>query len=105
MYKPIDGLEYWIYRLCHNAPAKPRTATKFSYNCGQATSSASNHLAKHYSIGSDGAVYTAPSTPTISRGQSMLNGYCSSTAERNAAVEAFNYEIFKGLLMCFFVVE
>jgi hypothetical protein len=35
----------------------------------------------------------------------MLNGYCSSAAERNAAAEAFDYEIFKGLLTRFFVVE
>lgn len=35
----------------------------------------------------------------------MLNGYCSGAAERNAAAEAFDYEIFKGLLTRFFVVE
>lgn len=37
---------YKIYRLCHNAPKKPRSGAKFSYVCKKATSSAMHHLNK-----------------------------------------------------------
>jgi hypothetical protein len=102
LYKPADGLEYWICRLCHNAPRKPRIATPFAYICGKATSSAAHHLKDRHSIGPEGTIArTAPSTPS----QSMLNGYCSGAAERNAAAEAFDYETFKGLITRLFTVE
>ena len=104
LYKPSDGLEYWICRLCHNAPAKPRSPSKFAYVCGKATSSAAHHLKEVHSIGPDGAISrTAPSTP--SHGQSVIDGYCVGAAERNAVAQAFDYEVFKGLLTRFFVVE
>jgi len=104
LYKPADGLEYWICRLCHHQPKKPRNALRFSYPCGKATSSAAHHLKEFHAIGPDGVIVkTMPSTP--SRSQSILDGYCAAAAERNAAAEAFDYETFKGLLTRFFVVE
>jgi hypothetical protein len=106
LYKPSDGLEYWICRLCHLAPKRPRNPVRFSYPCGKATSSAAHHLKEFHSIGPDGVISrTAPSTPSHGGAQSVLDSYCAAAAERNAAAEAFDYETFKGLLVRTFVVE
>jgi hypothetical protein len=106
LWKPADGLEYWICRHCHHAPAKPCTVTRFAYLCSKATSSASHHMKEVHRIGPDGMI-TEPSTPSRGSGvaQSVLDGYCVAAAECNAAAEAFDYETFKGLLTRFFVVE
>lgn len=105
LYKPADGLDYWVCRLCHNGPRKPRTAAKSSYVCNQATSSAANHLERKHFIRRDGVVArTAPSTPS-GQSQSVLDSYCSAASERNAAAEAFDVEVFRGLLTRFFTVE
>jgi hypothetical protein len=65
LYKPADGLDYWVCRLCHNGPRKPCTAAKSSYVCNQATSSAANHLEHKHFIRRDGVVArTASSTPS-----------------------------------------
>jgi hypothetical protein len=50
-------------------------------------------------------IRTMPLPPTISRGQSVLNGYYAGVVERNAVVETFDYEIFKGLITRLFTVE
>ncbi|KAM0692508.1 hypothetical protein Q7P36_007062 [Cladosporium allicinum] len=47
---------------------------------------------------------TTPSTPS-GQSQSILESYCSAASERNTAVEAFDVEVFRGLLTCFFAVE
>jgi hypothetical protein len=107
LYKPADGREYWICRLCHLAPTKPKNAVRFAYLCGKATSSASTHMKDCHHLGPNGPIpRTTPSTPSRGRGtQSVLDGHCAGAAERNAAAEAFNYETFKGFLTRFFVVE
>jgi hypothetical protein len=94
-----------VCRLCHNGPRKPRNAAKSSFVC-KATTAASNHLEMAHQIGKHGMVpRSAPSTPS-GQSQSVLNGYYSAAAsERNAAAEAFDYEIFRGLLTRFFTVE
>jgi hypothetical protein len=35
----------------------------------------------------------------------VLDGYCAAASERNAVAEAFDYEVFKGLLTRLFTVE
>jgi hypothetical protein len=35
----------------------------------------------------------------------VLNGYYAAASERNAVVEAFNYKVFKGLLIRLFTVD
>lgn len=105
LYKPADGLDYWVCRLCHNGSRKPRNAVKSSYVCTKATSSAAHHLDRVHSIGRDGIISrTAPSTPS-GQSQSVLDSYCSAASERNTAAEAFNVEVFRGLLTRFFTVE
>jgi len=106
LHKRIDGLDYWVCRLCHTGPAKPRTAAKSSYVCNQATTSAASYLERVHSIRRDGNMIarTAPSTPS-SHSQSILESYCSAASERNTAIEAFDVEVFRGLLTRFFAVE
>jgi hypothetical protein len=68
-----------------------------------------NHLRELHSIGPEGIITrtprSQPSTPSLSRSQSVLDGYCAAASERNAVAEAFNYEVFKGLLTRLFTVE
>jgi hypothetical protein len=65
-----------------------------------------HHLVKVHALGSDGPIArTTPSTPSISRSQSVLDSYFAAAAERNSVAEAFDVEVFKSLLTRFFTVE
>jgi hypothetical protein len=68
-----------------------------------------NHLRELHSIGPEGIITrtprSQPSTPSLSRSQSVLDGYCAAASERNAVAEAFDYKVFKGLLTRLFTVE
>jgi hypothetical protein len=42
---------------------------------------------------------------TTSQGQSSIDSYCSAALERNRAAEAFDYEVFRGILTRMFTME
>ena len=104
LYKPSDGLDYWVCRLCHNSPTKPRSPKNFAYVCTKATSSAMAHLERVHALGSTGVVTPRrqPSTPSQ---PSVIESYCAGASERNRAAETFDDEVFKGLLTRLFAVE
>jgi hypothetical protein len=68
-----------------------------------------NHLRELHSIGPEGIITrtprSQPSTLSLSRSQSVLDGYYVAASERNAVAEAFDYKVFKGLLTRLFTVE
>jgi hypothetical protein len=108
LYKPEDGLEYWICRLCHKSPKQPLNTAKFSCACGRATSQAISHLERRHQIGSEGAITITMRQPLLTPtpgSQGRLDTYCPGASERNRAAESFDDEIFKGLITRLFAVE
>jgi hypothetical protein len=106
LYKPEEGRDYWICKLCHTAPNKPSKPTNFAYICTRSTSSAIKHLRLRHRLGPHGAITKEQSQPsTPSYGQLSINGYCAAAAERNASALAFDAGVFRGLLTRMFTKE
>jgi hypothetical protein len=64
-----------------------------------------NHLKERHQLGPQGVITKDRSQSTPSQGQSSLDAYCSGASERNRAAEAFDHEVFKGLLTRLFTIE
>jgi hypothetical protein len=56
VYKPEDGLEYWICKLCHTGPKKPTNPKCFAYICGRSTSSPIEHPKHRHRLDKDGLI-------------------------------------------------
>jgi hypothetical protein len=56
LYKPEEGRDYWICKLCHTAPNKPSKPTNFAYICIRSTSSAIEYLRLRHRLGPHGAI-------------------------------------------------
>jgi hypothetical protein len=65
-----------------------------------------NHLRDYYRLGPYGVITEELLQPAVtSGGQSLIDGYCEASTERNRTVAGFDSNVFNGLLTKFFVEE
>ena len=94
IYDPKKGIEYWLCRLCHQSPRKPRDSSEHRF-VASLTSNAITHLKKHR-IAKEG-IYEDPQLPQGS--QSSLDNHLHSLSRD------FDPEVFKGLILELFTTE
>jgi hypothetical protein len=102
LYKPREGREYWVCKLCHLSPNKPAKPIDFAYVCTRSTTSAIEHLRLRHRLGQHGPIAVEAYQPST---QSSIDGYYAAAAERNSAALAFDYNVFRSLLIRMFTEE
>jgi hypothetical protein len=106
LYKPTNGHEYWVCKLCHSSNRKPSNPANFALKCTKATTASMNHLRDYHRLGPYGILTEELLQASVtSGGQSLIDGYCEASAERNRAAAGFDSNVFNGLLTKFFVEE
>jgi hypothetical protein len=106
LYKPTNGHEYWVCKLCHSSNRKPSNPANFAFKCTKATTASMNHLRDYHRLGPYGILTEELLQASVtSGGQSLIDRYCEASAERNRAAAGFDSNVFNGLLTKFFVEE
>lgn len=94
IYDPKLGIEYWLCRLCHQSPRKPRDPLPHRV-VASSTTNAIEHLKKH-KIAKEG-VYGEPEQ-SHNGTQSFLDSHLQPRSD-------FDAEVFKGLILELFTTE
>jgi hypothetical protein len=99
-----EGQDHWLCRICHTALPRPKRPKYHLFKTTAQTSGPIGHLHDHHHIVPPGAspVKRVRSTPSGSRQTSIAGFTSSSTGAVRSTESAFDYEVFKGLILQLF---